>query len=115
MLVKDYKGDLIEKSKARRIKNELGDAQYYEMGVSCIKMEDEKWYRITTGKILFDHSLSKWVFAESFIGSTGLVGDGTIGKYSDISSEITVFAKSKVKSTKVTTNLDTGLTEQIPI
>lgn len=94
MLVKDYKGELISKAKARKIKGEDGVDRYFESGVSCIKMSDSKWYRTTTGKIIYDHSIKKWIFSKNFSGNYGLVEDGS-GYYSDISQEVIVQSKTK--------------------
>lgn len=110
MLVKDYKGQLIPKEKARKIPNEGGGSSYYEMGVSCIKMDDGKWYRITTGKIIYDNSLEKWIFASSApAGKTGLVKDGAMGFYSDISGEVVVNTKKELPVSKKTLDTSLGL------
>lgn len=93
MLVKDYKGELIPQDRARRIKGEDGTFSYYEIGISCIKMDDGKWYRTTTGKIYYDYSTDKWVHAASFTGHFGMVEDGSNGYYSDISKEVFIFSK----------------------
>lgn len=91
--VKDYKGNLIPKKNSRRIKGEDGTFNYYEIGVSCIKMPDGIYYRTTTGKILYDHSIGEWVFSKDFSGSKGLVHDRSIGFYSDTSKEVTILHK----------------------
>jgi hypothetical protein len=68
-LVKDYKGDLISKTKARKI---LG--KFYLEGVSCFRMKDDQWYRITsTDKIIFDHAVNEYV-----LRSDGKIGEGII-------------------------------------
>jgi hypothetical protein len=41
----------------RRYKN-----GFYEMGRQCIKMEDDRYYRIDSGKIIYDHLTKKYVF-----------------------------------------------------
>lgn len=91
--VKDYKGSLILKKNSRRIKGEDGTFNYYEIGVSCIKMPDGVYYRTTTGKILYDYSIGEWVFSKDFTGSKGLVHDRSIGFYSDTSKEVTIYYK----------------------
>jgi hypothetical protein len=56
-LIKDYKGDLIKKSKSRKILDKI-----YEEEVSCFCMPDGQWYRVTsTDKIVYDHALKKYV------------------------------------------------------
>ncbi len=100
MFVKDYKGKLIPKAKARRIKEEDGSYRYYEVDVSCILMSDGKWYRTTTGKIVYDHSTSKWIFGKNFAGSIGLVEDGSVGHFTDISGQVDVLLKSKIGAKK---------------
>lgn len=113
MLVKDYKGQLILKEKARRIPNEGGGYAYYEMGVSCIKMDDGKWYRTTTGKIIYDHSTEKWIFASKAPdGRSGLVKDGSVGFYSDASGEVYVNIKKDIPVSKKSFDLDTQVVAQ---
>lgn len=80
-LVKDYKGDLIKKSAARKI---LG--KYYEEGVTCFLMTDGQWYRITsTDKVIFDHAIKKHVlrsenrFIEGIINTKEEKGYFSIG------------------------------------
>lgn len=79
-LVKDYKGNLIPKNNARKI---MG--KYYEDGVSCFKMEDDQWYRITsTDKIIFDHYNKKYILIGSSKLLTGIVNEGGgEGSFSD--------------------------------
>lgn len=100
MLVKDYQGKMIPKEKARRIKGEDGTYKYYEEGTSCIKMTDGKWYRTTTGKIIYDHSKDRWVFSKTFTGNMGIVNDGSVGYYSDRSKEIQVMTKTQIQVVK---------------
>lgn len=99
--INDYRGNLIAKNKARRIKDENGRYHYYEEGVSCILMKDGQWYRTTTGKIVYDWFIKEWIFASEFNGSVGLVEDGSIGSYSNADKEVIVFVKkdSFVKKT----------------
>lgn len=92
-LVKDFEGKLIPKNKARRIKNELGKFEYFEEDKSCIGMPDGKWYRTTTGKILYDWSKKEWVFAEGFKGVKGLVDDGSFGSYTDATRQVPICFK----------------------
>lgn len=91
--VTDFQGNLIPKKSARRIKDENGNFHYYQEGVSCIRMKDDQWYRTTTGKIVYDWSTKEWVFKNDFVGSFGLVEDGSIGAYSDASKEVTILVK----------------------
>lgn len=90
MLVKDYSGKLIPKSKARKIKNDRGEYEYYETGVSCIKMDDGRYYRTTTGKIIFDHSLGKWVYSNSFKGNFGFIDGDKEGYFSKVDEIVKV-------------------------
>lgn len=80
-LVKDYKGDLIKKTGARKI---LG--KYYEEDVSCFLMPDQQWYRITsTDKIILDYALNKYVLRsdnklyEGIVNTKGDKGHFSIG------------------------------------
>jgi hypothetical protein len=79
-LVKDYLGNLIPKSKARKIHE-----KYYVEGESCFLMEDNQWYRITsTDKITFDYYTNKWVLIGSVKLTTGIVDEnGKEGSFSD--------------------------------
>lgn len=79
-LVKDYLGNLIPKSKARKIHE-----KYYVEGESCFLMEDSQWYRITsTDKIAFDHYVKKWVLLGKEKLITGIVDEeGKEGFFSD--------------------------------
>lgn len=79
-LVKDYKGNLISKNNARKI---MG--KYYEEGVSCFKMEDDQWYRITsTDKIMFDHYNKKYILIGSSKLIVGIVNEnGDDGSFSE--------------------------------
>jgi hypothetical protein len=99
-LVKDFQGNLIPKTKARRIKNENGKFEWFEQDVSCIRMPDGFWYRTTTGKIIFDWSIGKWVFVSEFSGNKGLVEDGSFGCFSDRTREVTILFKKDSFSKK---------------
>lgn len=68
-LVKDYKGNLIKKSGARKI-----SGQYYEEGISCFYMSDEQWYRISSNKITLNHSTGQYVFIDDSSLTNGIVG-----------------------------------------
>lgn len=104
MLVKDYKGDMIPKEQARKIKGDSGTFAYYRIGVSCILMDDGKWYRTTTGKVIFDNSIKKWIFAKDFTGNSGIVEDGIIGYYSDTSKQVTVKFKKVAEAAAIQFN-----------
>lgn len=70
-LVKDYLGNLIPKSKARKIHD-----KYYVEGESCFLMEDGQWYRVTSAdKIVFDHYLGKYILVGSVKLIKGIINE----------------------------------------
>jgi hypothetical protein len=91
--VLDFNGNLILRSEARKIGGE-----YYEEGVTCIKMEDGLWYRTTTNKIVFDSEQEKWIFTEDAKNlCKGIVG----GKVNN-----PVFGTFTASSKNIAINLD---------
>lgn len=88
-LVKDFNGKLIPRDKARKI----GDA-FYEEGVSCIKMPDNQWYRISTDKIRYDWEKKVWKFtAECGELTKGLVDDGSLGYFTPTNENVPILFK----------------------
>lgn len=101
MQVKDYQGKIIDKEKVRRIKGEDGTYRYYEMGVACILMPDDLWYRVNTGKIIYDNSIKAWIFSKDFKGLIGLLEDGTTGSFSDTTNAVTINVKKEKETKKI--------------
>lgn len=91
-IVVGYDGALIPSNEARMIQG-----KYYEVGVSCIRMPDSKWYRTTTGKILYDHFEERWIFSyESGNTMQGIVNkEGLIGSFSKKAPWVLIGPKNK--------------------
>jgi hypothetical protein len=88
-LVKDFKGNMIPRAKARKI-----DGEWYEEGTTVIKMEDGQWYRVTTNKIVYDWELGKYVLVKNAGNLVeGLVDDGTIGKFTPTDKNVKIAIK----------------------
>ena len=90
--VKDFKGELIPRETARKIKG-----QWYQEGKTCILMSDGQWHRITSNsKIIFDWESKKYVFrADMKKIVEGLVDDGTFGYFEyDPYKNVKIFFKS---------------------
>lgn len=97
--VKDYRGKLILRSKARRI-----DGLYYEEGVTCIFMPDDKWYRTNTDKIRFNWETHKWTFTRDAANLIqGLVDDGTLGWFTETDKNVKISYKKDafIRQTKL--------------
>lgn len=94
-LVKDYLGNLIPKEGARKIQD-----KYYKEGVSCFKMEDGQWYRITSSdKIIFDNYKKKYVLVESNKMFNGIINEkGEEGSFSENDYSIIIRNKDSRKT-----------------
>lgn len=67
-------GKILPRIKCRFISN-----QYYEIGVDCFLMQDNKWHRKNNGKIEFDYELNTYVLVESSSMINGIVAIGDKG------------------------------------
>jgi hypothetical protein len=88
--VKDYKGALILRTKARKI-----SGQWYEEGVTCILMPDNKWYRTTSNsKVIYDWKTKTYIFKANAINlREGLCDDGSFGYFQSSDKNVRIFLK----------------------
>ena len=56
MIVKTYNGLEVEKDTCKYIRGE-----YYVKNVDCFQLDDGKWYRINSDKIVYDYSTEKYI------------------------------------------------------
>lgn len=111
-LVKDYRGALVSKAKARKIKVG-GEYKYYVEGVSCFLMDDGQWYRIDSPKIAYDNYKKKYVLLATTNMIEGIINEkGDRGAFSE-NSETVDICKRSTKGAPFDTVMTASLAEKM--